>query len=353
MVLRVRPAMAPVAINARAAIRAEIGGVERLSRELALRLPALRPDRYCVVRPPRALAHRAGHLWEQAVLPAQTAGAELILSPANLAPAASRRNIVVIHDAAALRHPEAYSGAFVAYHRRILPLLAQRARLVLTPSAFSRGELIELLGADPDAVVVVPEGVDERFTPDADPAPAGRRHALERPYALVVGTVSDRKNLAALEPVARALGDHGLELVLAGSDRGYLRGDVPGVRRLGYVAEELLPGLYAGARVVVMPSRYEGFGLPCLEAMASGVPLVATRAGALPETCGDGALLVDLDAPGALAEAAVTAATDTRLRAALRVAGIVRAREYTWERTAALTDEAVVRLIAGRSAGDV
>ena len=150
MVLRVRPATAPVAINARAAVRAEIGGVERLTRELALRLPALRPDRYRVVRPPRALAHRAGHLWEQAVLPAQAAAAELILSPANLAPAASRRNVVVIHDAAALRHPEAYSGAFVAYHRRILPLLAQRARLVLTPSAFSREELVELLGADPD-----------------------------------------------------------------------------------------------------------------------------------------------------------------------------------------------------------
>ena len=127
MVLRVRPATAPVAINARAAVRAEIGGVERLTRELALRLPALRPDRYSVVRPPRALAHRAGHLWEQAVLPAQTAGAELILSPANLAPAASRRNVVVIHDAAALRDPTAYSRAYVAYQQRMMPLIAARA----------------------------------------------------------------------------------------------------------------------------------------------------------------------------------------------------------------------------------
>ncbi len=343
MVSRVRTA--PVAINARAAIRTEIGGVERLTRELALRLPALRPDRYRVIRPPRGLAHRAGHLWEQALLPAQAAGAAVILSPANLAPAASRRNVVVIHDAAALRHPEAYSGAYVAYHRHILPLLARRARLVLTPSAFSRGELVEVLGADPDRVVVVPEGVEERFSPAADSEATRRRHGLQRPYALVVGTVSDRKNLAALEPVARALADRGLDLVLAGSDRGYLRGEGPGVRRLGYVDEALLPGLYAGARVVVMPSRYEGFGLPCLEAMAAGVPLVAARAGALPEVCGDAALLVDLDRPGELAEATVAAATDDRMRAPLRVAGIVRASQFTWDRTAALTDEAVGSLL--------
>src|SRR6059058_4670473 len=130
MVSRVRTA--PVAINARAAIRAEIGGVERLTRELALRLPALRPDRYRVIRPSRRLAHRAGHLWEQALLPARTLGAAVILSPGNMAPAVSRRNVVVLHDAAALRHPEAYSRAFVAYHRYVLPLLARRARLVLT-----------------------------------------------------------------------------------------------------------------------------------------------------------------------------------------------------------------------------
>ena len=164
-------------------------------------------------------------------------GAELILSPANLAP--RRRDATSSSsDAAAL-----LQGLL----RRVRRLAAGSCRCsprappasCSPPRTFSRGELIELLGADPDAVVVVPEGVDERFTPASDPAPARRRYALERPYALVVGTVSDRKNLGALEPVARALGDHGIELVLAGSGRGYLRGDVPGVRRLGYVAGTL------------------------------------------------------------------------------------------------------------------
>src|SRR5437660_6994223 len=102
-----------VAINARAAVREQIGGVERFAGEMASRLPALRPDRYRTIRPPAGLAHRLGHVWEQLVLPARASGCELIYSPANLAPLVSRRNVIVIHDVAALRHPEAYSSTYV------------------------------------------------------------------------------------------------------------------------------------------------------------------------------------------------------------------------------------------------
>ena len=117
--------------------------------------------------------------------------------------------------------------------------------------------------------------------------------ALAQPYVLAVGTASARKRLDLLVPGARALAERGIDLVLAGSDRGYLRGTETGLRRLGYVEEVDLPALYAGARAVVMASTYEGFGLPCLEAMAAGVPVVAAAAGALPETCGAAALLFD------------------------------------------------------------
>ena len=256
--------MARVAINGRAAVRVQIGGVERLAREMALRLPALRPERYVVIRPPAALAHRAGHAWEQAVLPLRGARCELLYSPANLAPVLFGRNVVVIHDVAALRYPEAYSRAYVAYQRALLPAIARRARRVITVSEFSRGELIEVLGVDAQDVTVIPEGVDDRFSPQADPAPATGRYGLARPYVLAVGTVSARKNLGVLGPAARALGERGADLVLAGADRGYLRGVGPRLRRLGYVADEDLPGLYAGALALAMPSAYEGFGLPCL-----------------------------------------------------------------------------------------
>ena len=175
---------APVGINARAAVRAQIGGVERLAREMAIRLPALRPDRYRVIRPPAGLAHRAGHVWEQLALPALACGARALYSPANLAPVAFPRNVVVIHDVAALRHPEAYSRAYVEYQRRVLPALARRARLVITVSEFSRGELIDVLGADPERTTVIPEGVGERFLALADASRPRRlrsRRAAVRP----------------------------------------------------------------------------------------------------------------------------------------------------------------------------
>ncbi|HEV7177359.1 MAG TPA: glycosyltransferase family 1 protein [Solirubrobacteraceae bacterium] len=338
---------AVVAINARAAVRAEIGGVERLAREMARRLPALRPDRYRVIRPPSGLAHRAGHAWEQAVLPALAARAAALYSPANLAPVRYRRNVIVIHDVAALRHPEAYSRPYVEYQRRLLPRLARDASAVITVSEFSRAEVIEALGAAPERVTVVPEGVDERFFAEPDPRPAAERHGLTGPYALAVGTMSARKNLQALDQAARSLRERGIELVLAGSDRGYLRGSQAGLRRLGYVDEDHLPGLYAGAVALAMPSGYEGFGLPCLEAMAAGTPVVAARAGALPETCGDAALLVEpSDAPG-FAEALIVAACDEHDRLRLIEAGRRRAAEFTWTRTARLTD-ALIGEVIGR-----
>src|SRR2546421_1462939 len=331
---------ATVAIDARAAARREIGGVERLALEMTERLPRLRPERYRVLRPGPARAHRRGHLWEQAALPLAARDAALIYCPANLAPLAGNRNVVVIHDAAALRHPEWYSRAYAAYQRRLLPRLARRARRVVTVSEFSRRELAGALGMDPGAIAVVPNGVDPaRFSPEADAAPVRAAHGLDRPYALVLGTRIARKNAPALGSVRSQLEELGTELVLAGGGRSYMRaGDEPPGRLLGYVDEALLPGLYAGAELLLMPSLYEGFGLPCLEAMACGTPVVAADRGALPELYGDAALIVDPDDADALAEAAVAVVSDGARRSEMVASGLRLASRLTWDGTAHATD---------------
>ena len=305
-----------IALNARAAARPELGGVERWARELAARLDAR------VLRPPAALAHRAGHLWEQAVLPARARGADVLVNPANLAPLAFRRNVVVIHDAAALREPGWYSRSYVAWQRAVLPAIARRALRVVTVSEFSRGELAELLGVD---AAIVPGGVDHaRFVPGAP--------REDRPYVLTVAGATARKNLAALGETARRLAARGIELLAAGPERPQFRAEqaLP-VRALGEVPDAELPGLYAGALAFVLPSLYEGFGLPCLEAMACGVPVVASDRGALPETCGDAALLVDPTDQPAIADAVDAAIGDD----GLRERGLRRAAQFSWDRTAA------------------
>jgi glycosyltransferase involved in cell wall biosynthesis len=339
--------MTLVAIDARAAVRRETGGVERVAREMAARLPVLRPDRYVVMRPRPRLAHRAGHAWEQVALPLLARRADLLYCPANLAPLASRRNAVVIHDLAALAHPEWYGRAYAAWQRAVLPHIARRARLVMTVSEFSRGEIAGRLGVAQESIAVVPNGVSEGLSPDADPAPAAASLRLDRPYVLGLATRSARKNLAVLSRAGQRLGELGIELVTAGSDRGYLRGgERPPGRELGYVPERLLPGLYAGARAFAMPSLYEGFGLPCLEAMASGTPVVAADRAALPETCGGAALLANPDDPEAFADALVRAATDDAERPRLIEAGRQRAARFTWRRTAELVDAALAGALA-------
>jgi glycosyltransferase involved in cell wall biosynthesis len=329
----------PILLNARAATRPTITGVERWTAEVTGRLKQRDPALYRVVTPPRWGRRRQfAQAWEQLALPAlaRHAGASVVFSPANLAPLAWPRNVLVMHDAAVLREPEAYSRAYVLWHQRFGLTAARRALAVITVSEFSRSELVSLAGLDPRRVHVVPGGVSERFHPGADPARVAAKLGLRRPYVLAIATADRRKNLGALAVAADRLAGLGIDLVWAGDDRPYFSRwqPIPGLRSLGYVGEADLPGLYAGARAYVQPSRYEGFGLTCLEAMASGIPVVAADRAALPETCGGAALLVDPDDPEAMAGALERAVGDDAMRATLREAGLRRSAQLSWERAA-------------------
>ena len=337
-------ARAPVAINARAAVRREIGGVERWARELSARLPQLRPNRYAVLKPPPRFAYGAGQAWEQLALPLAARGSALLVSPANMAPLASRRNVVVIHDVAPFHEPDWFGRAYVTWHRALLPRLARRARLVICPSEFVRDELVELFGLDQARVVAIAPGVgDERADPPA-PELVLARLGLEQPYVLALGTDSPRKNLSLLDRIAPRLAEAGLGVAIAGSGRSYLRASARGsARRLGYIADAHLSALYAGAAAFAMPSLYEGFGLPCLEAMAAGTPVVAADRAALPEACGGAALLVDPDDAEAFATALIRAAGPERGR--LTEAGRARAAGLSWARSAESVDAAIGALL--------
>jgi glycosyltransferase involved in cell wall biosynthesis len=334
----------PIVLNARVTVRERITGVERVAREIIGRLAAADPELYRVVAPAPGRARGTGQAWEQLVLPVIAARqrAALVYSPANLAPIAWPSNVVVLHDAAVWRAPDSFSASYRWWHRFAERTAARRARCVVTVSEFSRAELIDVLGLAPESVVVIPNGVSDRFRPDADPEPVRSRYRLERPYVLTVGTGQARKNLPLLESVAARLAGDAVEVVWAG-------GSAPaaGVRALGYVDDDELPGLYTGASAFVMPSSYEGFGICCVEAMASGTPVVAADRGALRETCGGAALLVDPGDEDAFAAAVVDAFSDAALRERLRADGLRRAAELSWQRAADATDR-LLRCLVGR-----
>jgi glycosyltransferase involved in cell wall biosynthesis len=343
----------PILLNRRAATRPTITGVERWAAEVIPRLHALAPDRYVIVEPPaRARRRELAQGWEQVALPARAARmqASLVFSPANLAPLAWPRNVLVVHDAAVLREPEAYSRAYRVWHRHFGLACARRALTVITASEFSRRELVTLAGIDADRLVVISGGVSERFGPDGDHDRIAHKLGLSRPYVLTVATDDRRKNLPVLARAAARLDELGIELVWAGDSRPYFAqaNAAAGIRPLGYVDDDDLAGLYAGALAFVLPSSYEGFGLTCLEAMACGIPVVASNRAALPETCGEAALLVDPDDPAAVADAVVRAVSDPTLRERLSRAGLGRAAEFTWGRAAVETHQLLTGLAESR-----
>ena len=251
--------------------------------------------------------------------------------------------VVTVQDLSFERHPELMSPRDRFYFRTFVRPSTRRAARVLTGSEQTRRDLIERYGLATERVVVTPYGFDPAYGPDG-PTPANGE------YALFVGGLEPRKDpVAALEALALVTGD--LRLILAGpAKRG---GDAvrSAARRLGleqrvelrgHVPKEELAGLYRGAACLVFPSRFEGFGLPVIEAMASGAPVVATTAGSVPEIAGDAAILVEPGDPAALADGIERALAD---RERLRAAGFERVRAFSWRETAERTLEVYRELL--------
>ena len=287
--------------------------------------------------------------YEQAALPWLLPGrVELLHAPVNVVPLLSLvPSVVTIHDLTFMVLPDRFLPAKRRYLETFTRLTVRVARHIIADSEHTRGDVIRLLGVPPERVSAVPLGVTQHFQPP-DPAALADfrvRHDLPEQYLLYLGTLEPRKNLVTLVHAYARLRQRGLDwpLVLAGG-KGWLYEDVfAAVERLGlnahvrfpgYVSYEEQPLWYGGAAVFVYPSTYEGFGLPVLEAMACGAPVVTSTASSLPEAAGDAALLVDCRDEEALAATLERLAGDAALRDDLRRRGLARAALFPWSRTA-------------------
>ncbi len=302
--------------------------------------------------------------WEQLALPGRLRrdGAALLHAPGYVMPLGSPvPTVVTVYDTQALDHPEWCTPSNRLHYGLLLPRSVRRARRVIVPSSATQADVCRLFPGAAGKVRVVAPGVRLGGGVPRDPARRAefrRRNGLDEGYILFLGNVEPRKNLPMLIRafhMARAEGALRQKLVIAGEagwgqsavERDVVRLGLAGeVRFWGYVAEPDLSMLYAAADAFVFPSLQEGFGLPVLEAMACGTPVIVSDRGALPEVAGEAAMVVPADRPEAWARALGELVADSERQASLRAKGEARARAFTWDEAARLTETVYREVLA-------
>jgi glycosyltransferase involved in cell wall biosynthesis len=281
-------------------------------------------------------------------------GVELFWSPHYNLPLAVRAKLAVtIHDALHLARPDWVRGAHRRiYARAMFRQLRKRTSAIICDSRFTADELTRHAGIKAERVEVIHLGVDESWFVDVRSV---SRHP--RPYFIYVGNVKPHKNLMGLlEAFAQASADLPHDLLIVGKKEGFISGDSRAIARggklgdrvrfTGEVADATLRDYVANAEALILPSHYEGFGLPALEAMAAGCPALVSRAASLPEVCGDAALYFDQHSSAEIANRLRQIVGDKVLRREMVAAGRERARLFTWERCASQTGEVLQRAVA-------
>lgn len=278
-----------------------------------------------------------GPVWQQVRLPGimQRINADLLWSPCNIGPVSVKHQVVTIHDTSPFAGPQWFSKWFRFYYQRVFPIIGRTAQRIITVSEFSKNELIRYRIASSEKIRVIPEGVHARFFPSNE-------NILGYPYVLSVGSRDPRKNIALLirswkrvpseikgERKLIIAGQGGMSFTSEGFDKTF-----NDVVIAGYVPDKNLPSIYSGADLFVYPSLYEGFGLPPLEAMACGCPVISSDIPSLREVCGDAAYYIDPQSEKSITSSIVSMLAESDLRKALIGRGFERAERFSWKRSA-------------------
>jgi glycosyltransferase involved in cell wall biosynthesis len=250
--------------------------------------------------------------------------------------------VFTIHDLSHIYCPENSSPLIRLYYAAVMKRACHRATMILTVSEFTRTQIIDWSGVAPEKVFNVGCGVDSAYRPGDEP------YGLQFPYLLCVSNRKRHKNeFRIVEALAKANLHPGVHLVFTGEPTAELKDRIETCQLssridfVGVVPEAKLPSLYRGAEALIFPSLYEGFGLPVLEAMACGTPVVTANATAMPEVAGDAALLVDPTSVEQIATAMEQILSDATLRQQLRHKGLTRAAQFSWERTSVRVHELI------------
>lgn len=282
-----------------------------------------------------------GNLWEQVDLFFAARG-QLLFSPANIGPFAYANQIATLHDASIYAVPAAYSWSFRFKYRFVFEQLAHRAKNLLTVSNFSKRELARYLGTPPERFTVIHNGSEhiESIQPDATVLSTHKLTPGE--YFLMVGSQSAHKNMAAVLAAWQQL-QQPIPLVVAGGNfKNVFQAttDTPlpeNIKKIGYITDQELKALYQHARGFIFPSIYEGFGLPILEAMRCGCPVICSNQASMPEVAGDAALYFDPHRPDSICQSIQDFIASPELQTSLRKRGLLQAEKFTWQQAAAET----------------
>ena len=289
----------------------------------------------------------SGHAWDQFVLPWYARSG--VLSLGNFGPIAARNHIVCIHDANTFVEPESYSRRFGLAYRTLLPLIGRRASRVATVSQFSADMLIKYGVCRREKIFIAPNGHEHALRWDASRAEIPLLKVLKRPYVLLLGSSAKHKNVDVILKQAQGLDAAGIDIVIVGAASSIFSATAPGHQRsnihyAGYVGDDDLAALYEAALCLAFPSKTEGFGIPPLEAMARGCPVISSNAASLVEVGGDAVTYVDPDHGNGWRDAIIGLAGNQDLRAAMATRGRTRAALFSWKRSARLYLDEILRL---------